>query len=116
MEKQFYCGTCGEETRYANGSHVCAYADAEPEFCEECGAELTDNGSCDNDHGPDVPDGLQKRDGVEIGCGKATCQMCYEALKALRDNVENDMSGYWTESTANLMQQADEAIAKAEGR
>lgn len=38
------------------------------------------------------------------------------ALKELRDNVERDMSGYWTESTSNLMQQADAVIASAEGR
>ena len=38
------------------------------------------------------------------------------ALKALRNNVDSDLSGWWTESTANFMQQADAAIAKAEGR
>ena len=39
-----------------------------------------------------------------------------DALKALRANVDKDMSGFWTESTANFMQQADAAIAKAEGQ
>lgn len=34
-----------------------------------------------------------------------------KALRDLRNNVERDLSGYWTESTANLMQQADEALA-----
>lgn len=38
-----------------------------------------------------------------------------DALKALRDNVDRDLSGFWTESTSNFMQQADAAIAKAEG-
>jgi hypothetical protein len=38
------------------------------------------------------------------------------ALKALRNNVERDLSGYWTESTSNVMQQADAAIDQAEGR
>lgn len=38
------------------------------------------------------------------------------ALKALRNNVDRDLSGFWTESTSNFMQQADAAIAKAEGR
>lgn len=39
-----------------------------------------------------------------------------EALQALRDNVEKEMSGYWAESTANLMQQAEKAIARARRR
>jgi len=38
------------------------------------------------------------------------------ALKALRKNVDTDLSGWWTESTSNFVQQADAAIAKAEGR
>lgn len=38
------------------------------------------------------------------------------ALTALRDNVEADLSGWWTESTSNFMQQADAAIAKADGQ
>lgn len=38
------------------------------------------------------------------------------ALKALRANVNQDLSGWWTESTANFMQQADAAIARAEGK
>lgn len=39
-----------------------------------------------------------------------------EALKALHANVDGDLSGYWAESTSNFMQQAEAAIAKAEGR
>jgi lactam utilization protein B len=35
------------------------------------------------------------------------------ALKALRQNVDRDLSGYWTESTSNVMQQADAALRKA---
>lgn len=38
------------------------------------------------------------------------------ALKDLHGNIERDLSGYWTESTSNFMQQAEAAIAKAEGR
>ena len=37
----------------------------------------------------------------------------YQALKDLRDNVEKDMAGYWTESTSNLMQQANAALNNA---
>lgn len=37
------------------------------------------------------------------------------ALKALYRNVDRDLSGYWTESTSNFMQQAEAAIRKAEG-
>lgn len=36
-----------------------------------------------------------------------------DALTALADNVDQDLSGYWTESTANLMQQARALIAQA---
>ena len=43
MYNQRFCGTCGEET---NTAHVCEYADNEPEWCEDCGAELTDFGTC----------------------------------------------------------------------
>lgn len=39
-----------------------------------------------------------------------------DALKALRKNVNTDLSGYWTESTSNFIQQADAAIKKAEGK
>ncbi len=35
------------------------------------------------------------------------------ALVDLANNVETDLSGYWTESTSNFMQQARAAIAKA---
>lgn len=38
-----------------------------------------------------------------------------DALRALHANVE-EMSGFWNESTSNLMQQAEAAIARAEGR
>lgn len=38
------------------------------------------------------------------------------ALKALRQNVDRDLSGFWTEGTANVMQQADAAIKKAKRR
>lgn len=38
-----------------------------------------------------------------------------KALKDLRKNVDADMSGYWTESTSNFMQQAEAVIAKVEG-
>lgn len=47
---------------------------------------------------------------------RAAAPELLEALKALRQNVDKDLSGYWTESTSNFMQQADAAIAKAEGR
>lgn len=39
-----------------------------------------------------------------------------EALKRLAENVDTDLSGFWTESTSNFMQMAEAAIAKAEGR
>lgn len=39
-----------------------------------------------------------------------------KALKDLHSNVDQDLSGYWTESTSNFMQQAEAAIAKAEVR
>lgn len=42
-----------------------------------------------------------------------------DLLKALKDlcrNVDADLSGFWTESTSNFMQQAEAAISKAEGR
>lgn len=38
-----------------------------------------------------------------------------EALKALHRNVDMDLCGFWKESTSNFMQQAEAAIAKAEG-
>jgi hypothetical protein len=123
ISKALYCGTCGGrygEEINKEEDHDCPGNlpgnDDDPGWCEQCGAELMETGSCDNDHGPDVPDGMEKREGVEIGCGSADCQMCYEALRALRDNVERDLSGFWTESTSNVMQQADEAIAKVEGK
>lgn len=39
-----------------------------------------------------------------------------QALKDLAQNVDDDLSGFWTESTANRMQQAEQAILRAEGR
>lgn len=30
--------------------HACHSAEDEPSWCDRCGAELTANGSCDNDH------------------------------------------------------------------
>jgi hypothetical protein len=47
MYNQRFCCTCGEET---NAAHVCEYSDREPQWCEDCGAELTDIGTCLNDH------------------------------------------------------------------
>lgn len=46
----------------------------------------------------------------------AAAPMLLDALKALRNNVDKDLSGYWTESTSNFMQMADAAISKAEGK
>ncbi len=37
------------------------------------------------------------------------------ALLQLAQNVNTDLHGYWTESTANYMQQAEQAIARAKG-
>lgn len=45
----------------------------------------------------------------------AASPMLLDALKALRHNVDTDLSGFWTESTSNFIQMADEAIAKASG-
>jgi hypothetical protein len=44
-----YCGTCGEEYD-VDAEHVCPCADDAPQWCELCGAELTDLGTCLNDH------------------------------------------------------------------
>ena len=48
-----YCGTCGESFDSLFGAkqaHICERANTEPAWCEECGAELTKSGRCDNDH------------------------------------------------------------------
>lgn len=48
-----YCALCGEEQRHATpkAPHRCTVpSEADDAFCDCCGAELTDNGSCDNDH------------------------------------------------------------------
>lgn len=34
--------------------HVCQFPE-DDSFCGHCGAELNDNGSCDNDHAPEAP-------------------------------------------------------------
>lgn len=44
-----YCIGCGEEAEQHAGGHECANPDAE-DFCDQCGAELKESGSCDNDH------------------------------------------------------------------
>ena len=45
-----YCPTCGEHEDTTGPDHVCPFADDDPFWCEYCGAELMDTGSCDNDH------------------------------------------------------------------
>lgn len=44
-----YCSVCGEDTGDPTHTHDHG-PDAEAEFCDCCGAELTAVGSCDNDH------------------------------------------------------------------
>lgn len=48
MAANDYCATCGDCIDGAD--HVCPCADAEPQWCHDCGAELMDTGSCDNEH------------------------------------------------------------------
>lgn len=51
-----YCGICGEPFDDAHTDveqHASHGPDADCEFCEHCGAELTGYGSCDNDHAED---------------------------------------------------------------
>lgn len=115
MPEYVYCIGCGEyfgDDMASKPQHVCQFPE-DDDFCGHCGAELTEFGTCLNDHADEVPEGVRRRPGVYVGCGSADCARCYEALKALRDNVENDLSGFWTESTSNVMQQADDALAKA---
>jgi uncharacterized Fe-S cluster-containing radical SAM superfamily enzyme len=38
------------------------------------------------------------------------------ALRDLKHNVETDLHGFWSESTANMVQQADEAIRASRHR
>jgi hypothetical protein len=47
-----YCAACGERELDARGfQHWCECdPDTEAEFCVQCGAELNDRLSCDNDH------------------------------------------------------------------
>lgn len=46
-----YCGNCGEQIKYSPVTKVCQCSGAgEESFCDCCGAELNDNGECDNDH------------------------------------------------------------------
>lgn len=47
-----YCIACGEQGTKGAADHACQNAfpaDAE-EFCDQCGAELGVNNTCDNDH------------------------------------------------------------------
>jgi hypothetical protein len=44
-----YCGACGEDDRVP-GAHALCSDTSEPEFCDRCGAEYTEIGTCDNDH------------------------------------------------------------------
>lgn len=45
-----YCSTCGKDLRgWTEPVHVCDPNGADA-FCDHCGAELTANGTCDNDH------------------------------------------------------------------
>lgn len=53
---------------------------------------------------------------VTVKLDTAVAAELLKTLKALREHVDEDFSGYWTETTSNLMQMADAAIAKAEGR
>lgn len=51
-----YCGTCGGHYGHdlkAEAEHVCPNSGDEPEWCHDCGAELMETGSCDNDHSED---------------------------------------------------------------
>lgn len=52
-----YCSWCGEPilTRREERAHACAAdQEADEDFCDECGAELTDHLTCDNDHDDDT--------------------------------------------------------------
>ena len=46
MREGRVCSTCGDE----EPAHVCPNPDGDDAFCDQCGAELKDTGSCDNDH------------------------------------------------------------------
>jgi hypothetical protein len=52
-----YCVTCGGRYGFEippASEHVCPGGeDDDPQWCGWCGAELNDNGSCDNDHEED---------------------------------------------------------------
>ena len=62
-------------------------------------------------HDCDVPDCPGPRNKRLIEAAGAML----EALRDLVRNVDEDMDGYWTESTSNFMQQAEAALALAEG-
>ncbi len=48
MREGRFCGWCGEDDA---PDHNCERPDIdEPVYCDHCGAELTETGSCDNDH------------------------------------------------------------------
>lgn len=44
-----HCIGCGELNTVDGKPHVCT-APEKDDFCDQCGAELTDNSTCDNDH------------------------------------------------------------------
>lgn len=54
--------------------------------------------------------------GVPRDAQPSTVGILVRALRDLRNNVERDLSGWWTESTSNFMQQADEALRKVRVR
>lgn len=45
-----YCIGCGEPHRTNGKEHTCTASPDAENFCDYCGAELKENGGCDNDH------------------------------------------------------------------
>jgi hypothetical protein len=45
-----HCIGCGDVNMKDGKPHVCKAEPDNEDYCDHCGAELTDNGTCDNNH------------------------------------------------------------------
>lgn len=60
-----------------------------------------------------IPDGAQAKEWAFIVRACNNHAAIVTALQDLADNADKDLSGYWTESTSNFMQQARAALKAA---
>ncbi len=106
MGGDLYCTGCGERATDKEGKpHVCQSGFVD-EFCSDCGAELNDNDSCDNDH--DDWD-------IDVHCTEHTIKG-----ETPLDRIHQTMNGkHWdadtNEAVAGILTDAGYVLAEPDG-